>query len=52
MSPKPLIAHVVNSLATGGLENGVVNLVNHAERRFRHAVICMTVAARTLVAKP
>jgi sugar transferase (PEP-CTERM/EpsH1 system associated) len=43
MSPKPLIAHVVNSLATGGLENGVVNIVNHAGLRFRHAVICMTI---------
>lgn len=42
MSAKPLIAHVVNSLGTGGLENGVVNLVNHAGLEFRHAVICMT----------
>ena len=37
-----MVVHVVNSLATGGLENGVVNLVNHEGSRFRHAVICMT----------
>lgn len=38
----PLIAHVVNSLAIGGLENGVVNLVNASGGRFRHAIVCMT----------
>ena len=42
VSARPLIVHVVNSLETGGLENGVVNLVNAAEERFRHAVICLT----------
>ena len=38
----PLIAHVVNSLEAGGLENGVVNLVNVAAESFRHVIICMT----------
>ncbi len=42
MTTRPLVAHVVNSLATGGLENGVVNLVNTADPPLRHAVICMT----------
>ena len=42
MSRQPLVAHVVNSLETGGLENGVVNLVNMAGDRFRHCVVCMT----------
>jgi sugar transferase (PEP-CTERM/EpsH1 system associated) len=42
MMPRPLIAHVVNSLATGGLENGVVNLVNATVSRLRHVVICLT----------
>ncbi|MDD5330402.1 MAG: TIGR03088 family PEP-CTERM/XrtA system glycosyltransferase [Sulfuricella sp.] len=38
----PLIAHVIYSLAVGGLENGVVNLINHIPQdRFRHAVICL-----------
>jgi sugar transferase (PEP-CTERM/EpsH1 system associated) len=44
MSTRPLIAHVVNSFDTGGLENGVVNLINRSGTRFRHAVVCMTSA--------
>ncbi|MDO9162196.1 MAG: TIGR03088 family PEP-CTERM/XrtA system glycosyltransferase [Methylococcaceae bacterium] len=40
---KPLIAHVLFRLGTGGLENGVVNLINHLpDDKYRHAVICMT----------
>lgn len=42
MIQRPVVAHVVHSLATGGLENGVVNLVNTAGPRFRHVVVCMT----------
>ena len=38
----PLVVHVVNSLAVGGLENGVVNLVNATATRFRHVIVCMT----------
>lgn len=38
----PLVVHVVNSLAVGGLENGVVNLVNTTAARFRHVIVCMT----------
>ncbi|HMV40438.1 MAG TPA: glycosyltransferase, partial [Plasticicumulans sp.] len=38
-----LVAHVVHRLTVGGLENGVVNLINHLPAdRFRHVVICMT----------
>jgi len=38
----PLIAHVVHRLDYGGLENGVVNLINGLPPdRFRHAVICL-----------
>lgn len=38
----PLIAHVVQHFGMGGLENGVVNLLNHMpEDRYRHAVICL-----------
>jgi sugar transferase (PEP-CTERM/EpsH1 system associated) len=33
---------VVNSLEAGGLENGVVNLVNVAAESYRHVIICMT----------
>ncbi len=40
---KPLIAHVLFRLGTGGLENGVVNLINTMpDEKYRHAVICMT----------
>ena len=30
--PRPLIAHVVFRFDVGGLENGVVNLINHLPR--------------------
>lgn len=39
----PLIAHVIYRLDVGGLENGLVNLINHIPaQRFRHAIICLT----------
>ncbi len=39
----PLIAHVIHRLDVGGLENGLVNLINHVPAgRFRHAVVCLT----------
>ncbi|NHN36704.1 TIGR03088 family PEP-CTERM/XrtA system glycosyltransferase [Pseudomaricurvus alcaniphilus] len=42
--PKPIhVAHVVHALKAGGLENGLVNLINHMPAEaFRHTVICMT----------
>jgi sugar transferase (PEP-CTERM/EpsH1 system associated) len=37
-----LVAHVIQRLATGGLENGLINLINHMSRdRYRHAIICL-----------
>jgi sugar transferase (PEP-CTERM/EpsH1 system associated) len=42
-SERPLIAHVVYRFAVGGLENGVVNLINHLPaERWRHAVVSLT----------
>ncbi|MCF6210151.1 MAG: TIGR03088 family PEP-CTERM/XrtA system glycosyltransferase [Gammaproteobacteria bacterium] len=39
----PLVVHVVHRLQMGGLENGLVNLINHTPAgRFRHAIVCMT----------
>ena len=39
----PLIAHIVFRLDYGGLENGVVNIVNRLPKHlFRHAVIALT----------
>jgi len=38
----PLICHVVHRLDYGGLENGVVNLVNRLPLdRYRHAIVCL-----------
>jgi sugar transferase (PEP-CTERM/EpsH1 system associated) len=42
MSQAPLIAHVVYHFGTGGMENGMVNLINHLpEGRYRHAIISL-----------
>lgn len=45
--PTPLIAHVIHRLSIGGLENGLVNLINRMPReRYRHAIVCLTDADR------
>jgi sugar transferase (PEP-CTERM/EpsH1 system associated) len=39
----PLVAHIIQRLAVGGLENGLVNLINHMpEDRYRHIVLCLS----------
>lgn len=41
----PLIVHVIYALSTGGLENGLVNIINRAPvDRYRHVIICITTA--------
>lgn len=43
MSTAPLIAHVVFRFGVGGLENGMVNLINHLpHERWRHAIVSLT----------
>lgn len=43
---RPLIAHVVYSFAVGGLENGVVNLINRMpEEAYRHTIVSLTGAS-------
>ncbi len=38
----PLVVHVVHRLDYGGMENGLVNLINRTPPdRFRHAVVCL-----------
>src|SRR5262245_25078222 len=38
-----LVAHIIQRLAVGGLENGLVNLINHMpEDRYRHIVLCLS----------
>ena len=40
---RPLVLHVMHRFDTGGLENGVVNLINHMPPQFyRHAVLALT----------
>jgi sugar transferase (PEP-CTERM/EpsH1 system associated) len=41
--PAPLIVHVVYAFSVGGLENGLVNLLNRMPaQRWRHAVLSLT----------
>lgn len=43
MDSRPLIVHVVYSFDTGGLENGIVKLINRLPReRYAHAVVALT----------
>lgn len=38
----PLVVHVVDSLGVGGMENGLVNIVNATPgHRYRHAIVCL-----------
>ena len=40
---RPLVVHIVYRFDTGGLENGVVNLINHLPAlAYRHAVVALT----------
>lgn len=40
---RPLVAHVMYRFDVGGLENGIVNLINHMPREaYRHVVISLT----------
>lgn len=39
---RPLVLHVIHHLAMGGLENGVVNLINRmSPHGYRHAIACV-----------
>ncbi|MGB0987071.1 MAG: TIGR03088 family PEP-CTERM/XrtA system glycosyltransferase [Pseudoalteromonas spongiae] len=43
ISGKTHIAHVLHAFATGGLENGVVNIINRLpEQEYHHSIICVT----------
>lgn len=47
---RPLLLHVVNRFAIGGLENGVVNLINRLPQ-YRHMVIALTEVDRDFAAR-
>jgi sugar transferase (PEP-CTERM/EpsH1 system associated) len=39
----PLIVHVIHRLDVGGMENGLVNLINHMPvEKYRHAIVSLT----------
>ncbi|MDP2005215.1 MAG: TIGR03088 family PEP-CTERM/XrtA system glycosyltransferase [Rubrivivax sp.] len=43
MDRRPLVMHVLHRFDTGGLENGVVNLINHMPASaYRHMVVALT----------
>jgi sugar transferase (PEP-CTERM/EpsH1 system associated) len=43
MTRRPLIVHIVHRFDTGGLENGVVNLINHMPAdAYEHRVVAVT----------
>jgi sugar transferase (PEP-CTERM/EpsH1 system associated) len=45
MARPPLVAHIIYALSTGGLENGLVNIINRSPvDRYRHVIICLTTA--------
>lgn len=45
---RPLVVHIVYRFGVGGLENGVVNLINHMPRSaYRHAVVALTEVAES-----
>lgn len=41
--PRPLVLHVMYRFDTGGLKNGIVNLINHMPyQAYRHSVLAPT----------
>jgi sugar transferase (PEP-CTERM/EpsH1 system associated) len=39
---RPLILHVIHHLVIGGMENGLINLINNMpDSRFRHSIVCI-----------
>jgi sugar transferase (PEP-CTERM/EpsH1 system associated) len=45
MDGRPLVVHIIYALSTGGLENGLVNIINRCPvDRYRHIIICLTAA--------
>lgn len=38
----PLVVHVIDRLVVGGMENGIVNILNHSPPGlYRHAIVCL-----------
>jgi sugar transferase (PEP-CTERM/EpsH1 system associated) len=42
VGPMPLIVHLIYQMGIGGLENGLINLINNMPTgRYRHVVVCL-----------
>jgi sugar transferase (PEP-CTERM/EpsH1 system associated) len=40
---RPLVMHIIFALGTGGMENGMVNIINRMPvDRYRHMIVCLT----------
>ncbi|CAB1276773.1 TIGR03088 family PEP-CTERM/XrtA system glycosyltransferase [Candidatus Nitrosacidococcus tergens] len=37
----PIIVHIIFRLQTGGLENGLVNIINHTDNQYQHHIVCI-----------
>jgi sugar transferase (PEP-CTERM/EpsH1 system associated) len=46
MSKPVHIVHVVHALDVGGLENGLVNILNRLDDHFAHTIVCLSRAGR------
>jgi len=50
--PRPLVVHLVYRFDTGGLGNGVVNLINHMPaQHYRHALVALTEVSPSFAAR-
>lgn len=41
MTAKPLIAHVLYRLDTGGMEQIAISIINRTDQRYRHVIVCL-----------
>jgi sugar transferase (PEP-CTERM/EpsH1 system associated) len=40
---RPLVMHIIYALGTGGMENGMINIINRMPKeRYRHMIVCLT----------
>jgi len=52
MNQPPLVIHIVNQMGYGGVELGIINIVNTMPKeRYRHAIISQTVCSKGIVSR-
>jgi sugar transferase (PEP-CTERM/EpsH1 system associated) len=47
MTVETRVGHVIHALTAGGMEGGVINIVNYGSASFHHVIICLTTADAT-----